>query len=71
MSIGDKMKKIKENKKTEKRFVDIKEGCNMYSMAETKFREIVNRSGAKYKIDGKVFIKVEEFDKFLESFRVE
>ena len=53
-----------------KRLVRYKEGAEMYSMGMNKFQTLAKDAGAILMIDRMVFVDLDVFDKYLESFRV-
>jgi hypothetical protein len=53
-----------------KKFVRYAEGAELYSMGIQSFMKIAKEAGAVYKIRGIALVKVEELDKYLESFQL-
>lgn len=52
-----------------KKYVRVSEGADLFSMGETKFREICRDSHAYHKIGGVTLVNVETIDEYLELFR--
>lgn len=53
-----------------KNFVKISEATDLFSIGTTKLREMAEKAGAVYKIDGIVLINIARFEDYLEQFRV-
>ena len=64
---------IKENKKNsnyKKRFVRYKEGAELYSIGLNKFEKMARDAGACYKVDKLVLVNLDEFDAYLQTFKL-
>lgn len=51
-----------------KKFVRYKDGCEIYSLGLTKFKELAKEAKAVAKIDKVVLVDCEKFEKFLRTF---
>ena len=52
-----------------KRFVRYKEGAEMYSMCQSKFKKMAKEANAVYKLDKLVLVNCDIFEAYLETFR--
>ena len=57
-------------KKSEKKFVRYKEGAEMYSISQSLFERLAKASGACYKIGRAVIVDCQEFEGYLESYKM-
>lgn len=57
-------------KNLEKRFVRYKEGAEMYSISQSLFERLAKGTGACYKIGRAVIVDCQEFEKYLESYKM-
>lgn len=53
-----------------KKFVSLNEGMDLYSLGMDTFRKLAEEAGAVYKINKRVLVNTEEFDKKLEKYRM-
>lgn len=53
-----------------KNFVKLSEATDLFSIGGTKLRELAEKAGAVYKIDGLVLINIARFEDYLEQYRV-
>ena len=54
-----------------KKFVRLKEGCQLYSIGLTKFQKLAKDANAIYKIDKVVLVNCDILDEYLEGFHVD
>ena len=54
----------------EKKFVRYKEGAEMYSISQSLFERLAKAAGACYKIGRDVIVDGNEFEKYLESYKM-
>ncbi len=59
---------VMETKCPERKFVRYKTGAEMYDMGERKFMTLAKDAKAIYKLDRLVLVRLDKFDKYLESF---
>lgn len=61
-------RKYKEN--SEDRFLRYSEGAEMYHISVSKFMQMEKETKACYKLGQAVFVNLELFDKYLETFHI-
>ncbi len=53
-----------------KKYVRYEEGAEFYSMSLRKFQELAKDANAIYKINRMVLVNIEEFEKYLQTFKL-
>ena len=53
-----------------KRFVRYKEGAELYSIGLNKFEKMARDAGACYKVDKLVLVNLDEFETYLQTFKL-
>lgn len=54
----------------DRKFLRYNEGQAVYGFGQTKFEQLADMAGAVYKVDGVCLVKIDIFDRFLESYRL-
>lgn len=62
---------LEEDKRyVQKKFVNLREAVELYSIGLTKLRSMASEAGAIHKIGGLVLINTVIFEEYLETFRI-
>ena len=60
-----------ETRISKKKFVRYKEGAELYSICQSKFKKLAKEAKAIYKIDKVVLVNTDIFEAYLETFKVD